>query len=348
MALEIQQTALSSPRVFFTRMGVFLIIVAFGALILSPQIGSAFMSNPGLNGLIVAALVLGMAYSFRQVYLLYPEVQWVNSFRIADPGLALDNPPVLLAPMATMLRDRTGPTSLTTVSMRSLLDSIGIRLDEARDISRYMIGLLIFLGLLGTFWGLLETVSSVSKTIKALDVSTTESNVIFEELKSGLEAPLQGMGTAFSSSLFGLAGSLILGFLDLQAGQAQNRFYRELEDWLSTITDIGSGRGDTDTADTSDTLRRSLIRIEQDLGRINRTTQDGTTSRTDENLEGLVDGVQNLIQHMRDEQKVVREWAQAHAEYQAQIHMELRDVLQNLPGTADKSPPKPPVRRKKS
>ena len=129
------------------------------------------------------------------------------------------------------------------MSMRSLLDSLASRLDEARDISRYLVGLLIFLGLLGTFWGLLETVTSVGDAIQALDVTSTESGTVFEELKSGLERPLAGMGLSFSSSLFGLAGSLILGFLDLQASQAQNRFYNDLEDWLSTITDIEAGEG---------------------------------------------------------------------------------------------------------
>ena len=329
MATDQNPQALSSPRIFFTRMAVFLIIVAFGALILSPQIGSAFMANPGLNGLIISVLVLGIGYTFRQVYRLYPETQWVNSYRIADPGLAVDNPPVLLAPMATMLRDRRGMTSLSTISMRSLLDSIGIRLDEARDISRYMIGLLIFLGLLGTFWGLLETVGSVAKTIKALDVSTTESSVIFEELKSGLEAPLQGMGTAFSSSLFGLAGSLLLGFLDLQASQAQNRFYQELEDWLSTITDIETGDGATPAPAGGD-VQQSLRRIEQNIGRLGRAAGGGGDPKSIKALEDLVDGVQHLIQHMREEQKVVREWAQAHADYQAEIQSELKDVLKRI------------------
>lgn len=345
MAQDLQQQSLSSPRVFFTRMIVFLIIVGFGALILSPQIGAAFMSNPGLNGMIIGALVLGMAYSFRQVYRLHPEVEWVNSFRVADPGLAIENPPRLLAPMATMLRDRRGATSLTTISMRSLLDSIGIRLDESRDISRYMIGLLIFLGLLGTFWGLLDTVGSVSRTIKALDVSTTESGVIFEELKTGLEAPLQGMGTAFSSSLFGLAGSLILGFLDLQASQAQNRFYQELEDWLSTITNIEAG--DLTASTGSNELRQSLRRIEQTVARSNGGT-GLISAKSEQSLAELVDGVQNLIQHMREEQKVVREWAQAHADYQAEIHTELKDVLKSISRGEPAAEPKRPTRRRKT
>jgi len=236
--------ALSKPRPYATRMVMFLIIVGFLLTILGPQLREAFMANPGLNGLIAATLLVGILYSFRQVLTLGPEVKWVNAFRRADPGLALAAPPRLLAPMATMLGERTGPMRLTALSMRSLLDSIGSRLDESREISRYTIGLLIFLGLLGTFWGLLATVSSVGDTIRSLDVTNTDSVMVFTELRTNLEAPLSGMGTAFSSSLFGLAGSLILGFLDLQAGQAQNRFYNELEEWLSTVTSLAMSGGE--------------------------------------------------------------------------------------------------------
>lgn len=245
-------SALSKPRLYLTRMMLFLIIVGFVLAILGPQIRIAFLANPGLNGLIVGTLIIGILYSFRQVTVITPEIRWVNAFRRADPGLALPAPPKLLAPMATMLGQRAGPMSLNATSMRSILDSIGSRLDESREISRYMIGLLIFLGLLGTFWGLLTTVSSVGDTIRSLDVGQSDQALIFAELKNGLEAPLKGMGTAFSSSLFGLAGSLILGFLDLQAGQAQNRFYNELEEWLSTVTNLalpteGGAAGPADT-----------------------------------------------------------------------------------------------------
>lgn len=241
---------LSNPRPYIARMTMFLILVGFLLAILSPQLRDAFMANPGLNGLIVATLLIGILYSFRQVLTLNPEIQWVNTFRRADPGLAVPPPPRLLAPMATMLGERAGPMRLTAISMRSILDSIGSRLEESREISRYAIGLLIFLGLLGTFWGLLETVSSVGDTIRSLDVSQADSALLFTELRAGLEAPLGGMGTAFSSSLFGLGGSLVLGFVDLQAGQAQNRFYNELEEWLSTSTnlaapaDVGHEAGD--------------------------------------------------------------------------------------------------------
>ena len=145
--------------------------------------------------------------------------------------------PRLLGPMATLLRNRQSAL-ISPQSMRSMLDSMSSRFDESRDLSRYLVGLLIFLGLLGTFWGLLTTVSSIGDAINALDVSSTQSGTVFEGLKEGLKGPLGGMGLSFSSSMFGLAGSLVLGFLDLKASQAQNRFYNDLEDWLSTITDI--------------------------------------------------------------------------------------------------------------
>ena len=229
-------------------MSLFVILAILLAIILdgqTQQLRTSFMANPGLNGLILGVLFVGIVYSFRQVLRLYPEIRWVNSFRISDPGIAVDTTPVLLAPMATMLRDRTGHLSLATGAMRSLLDFVASRLDEQRETTRYLVGLLVFLGLLGTFWGLLQTVTSVGTTISALDTNGGESVMLFDQLKEGLAAPLKGMGTAFSCSMFGLGGSLILGFLDLQAGHAQSRFYNELEDWLSGITELQSAEGTT-------------------------------------------------------------------------------------------------------
>ena len=203
-------------------------------MVLYKQIMAAFFANPGLNALIGAVLLIGIILSFRQVIRLYPEVAWVNNFRISDPGLAVERHPTLLAPMAAILGgERTGRMTISQQTMRHLLDSIATRLDEARDISRYMTGLLVFLGLLGTFWGLIETVGSVGKVIEGLKVGG-DAGSLFDTLKEGLAAPLGGMGISFSSSLFGLAGSLILGFLDLQSSQAQNRFYTDLEDWLAS------------------------------------------------------------------------------------------------------------------
>src|ERR1700694_749280 len=239
-AMEIEFTKLSSPRIFLVRMLVFLVLCALVTIVLYKQIVLAFFANPGLNALIGAVLAIGIILSFRQVIRLYPEVAWVNNFRISDPGLAIDRHPRLLAPMAAILGgERSGRMSISQQTMRHLLDSIATRLDEARDISRYMTGLLVFLGLLGTFWGLIETVGSVGKVIDGLKVGG-DAGALFDTLKEGLAAPLGGMGISFSSSLFGLAGSLVLGFLDLQTSQAQNRFYTDLEDWLATtVRDLG-------------------------------------------------------------------------------------------------------------
>src|SRR5215470_7756017 len=219
MAKELDPLKLSSPRIFLFRMLVFVVLGGLIVFLLHKQIQVAFMANPGLNALIIGVLAIGIILSFRQVLRLYPEVAWVNNFRLADPGLAVDRSPVLLAPMATILGDRLGRMGMSPQTMRGIMDSIATRLDEARDMSRYLTGLLIFLGLLGTFWGLIDTVSSVGEVIKGLKVGG-DAGAMFDALKEGLAAPLGGMGISFSSSLFGLAGSLILGFLDLQTSQA--------------------------------------------------------------------------------------------------------------------------------
>ncbi len=292
--------ALSTPRPYLVRMILFLLLVGFLLLILSPQLKTAYFTNPGLNTLIIGVLTLGILYGFRQILVLGPEVRWVNAFRRADPGLAIPPAPRLLAPMATMLGERKGRMQLNALTMRSLLDSIGSRLDEQREISRYMIGLLIFLGLLGTFWGLLTTVTSVGATIHGLNIETSDPATVFQNLKAGLEGPLSGMGTSFSSSLFGLAGSLILGFLDLQAGQAQNRFYNELEEWLSTVTDISSA-AEPGPGMLGETLKR-LERIEQSL-----TSGGGANSAPMLALAGQITALTEQIKH---EQLLIRRLAE--------------------------------------
>ncbi len=222
---------LASPNVYLVKMIIFLILVGLLGGILAEQLADAFWANPFINGLILFALIVGVLLSFRQVTRLSPEIRWVNSLQNGTPDPTRE-PPVLLAPVAYILRDKLGEAVITPASLRSILDSVGFRLDEARETARYMIGLLVFLGLLGTFYGLLQTVNSVTGVIQGLDVAAAgDSGALFSNLTEGLEAPLSGMGTAFSSSLFGLSGSLILGFLDLQAGQAQNAFATELEDY---------------------------------------------------------------------------------------------------------------------
>ena len=328
MATKTYRVTLTRPQVFLWRMALFLILAVLLAIILdgqTAQLRRSFMANPGLNGLILAVLFVGIVYAFRQVLMLYPEINWVNNFRIADPGIAVDKPPVLLAPMATMLRDRTGHLSLATGSMRSLLDSVASRLEEARETTRYLVGLLIFLGLLGTFWGLLHTVSTVGATIGALDTSGSEDVMLFDQLKEGLAGPLKGMGIAFSSSLFGLGGSLILGFLDLQAGHAQSRFYNELEDWLSGITALQLA--DEGAAGLPPQLRFALLDMQRSLSDLNEKVElRMLNDNTGDAVKDLAQGVDKLIRQMRAEQKVVREWADEQAQQQHELATVLRQI----------------------
>jgi hypothetical protein len=324
-AMETELNKLSSPRIFLVRMLVFLVLCALVTIVLYKQIVIAFFANPGLNALIGAVLLIGTILSFRQVIRLYPEVAWVNNFRIADPGLAIERYPTLLAPMAAILgRERTGRMSISQQTMRHLLDSIATRLDEARDISRYMTGLLVFLGLLGTFWGLIETVGSVGKVIDGLKVGG-DAGALFDTLKEGLAAPLGGMGISFSSSLFGLAGSLILGFLDLQSSQAQNRFYTDLEDWLaSTVREYS---GETAPAGSSGEIQAAVERLRLAM-------EEGGGSRgTSSAMANLAEAIQGLVAHMRTEQQMIREWADG----QGEQNREIKKLLERLARQPEKS-----------
>ncbi|HET9935951.1 MAG TPA: flagellar motor protein MotA [Methyloceanibacter sp.] len=329
MAAVTYKVKLTRPQVFLWRMTLFLILAVLLAIILDGQTGQlrrSFLANPGLNGLIIGVLVVGVVYSFRQVLRLYPEINWVNNFRISDPGLTVEKSPVLLAPMATMLRDRTGQLSLATGAMRSLLDSVASRLEEQRETTRYLIGLLIFLGLLGTFWGLLETVSTVGATINSLDTNAGESVLLFDQLKEGLAGPLRGMGIAFSSSMFGLAGSLIIGFLDLQAGHAQGRFYNELEDWLSGITELQLAEA-PGAAGTAPQVRFALLDMQRSLADLNEKVEMKLLNdNTGDAVKDLAAGVDKLIRQMRAEQKVVREWADEQAQQQQELATVLRQI----------------------
>jgi hypothetical protein len=316
-AADISVTKLSSPRIFLVRMLVFLILCGLVVVVLNKQIWTAFLANPGLNALIAGVLAIGIILAFRQVIRLYPEISWVNHFRISDPGLAVDRRPTLLAPMAAMLSNRSGRMSISQQTMRHLLDSIATRLDEARDLSRYMTGLLVFLGLLGTFWGLIETVGSVGKVIEGLKVGG-DAGSVFDTLKEGLAAPLGGMGISFSSSLFGLAGSLILGFLDLQSSQAQNRFYTDLEDWLAeTVQEYASdGHATGAGGDFSPAFDRLRTAVEE-MG-ANRAS---TTA-----MAHLAEAIQGLVHHMRTEQQLIREWADG----QGEQNKEIKSLLERL------------------
>ncbi len=228
---------MSNTRHSLFWMLVYLAVVAGVCAMLFIPLKLAFLANWGFNTLIVGVLTVGMGITFRQVLVLQTEIDWIKLFRTGEAGLSVAEEPRLLKPLARhisgMRKDRF---RLSALSLRTVLDGIRERLDESREISRYLIGTLIFLGLLGTFWGLLGTISAVGQVINGLDVGNRDYAAVFGELKAGLQAPLRGMGTAFSSSLFGLGGSLVLGFLDLQAGHAQNRFFNGLEEWLSGVT----------------------------------------------------------------------------------------------------------------
>jgi hypothetical protein len=301
---------LTPPTIFLVRMGVFLILGGLIAFLLYKTIQTAFMANPGLNALIIGVLFIGIVLSVRQVVRLYPEIAWVNNFRLADPGLAVDRPPVLLAPMAAILGSRVGRMAVSAQLMRSILDSIATRLDEARDISRYMTGLLVFLGLLGTFWGLIETMTSIVGVIGGLKGGGDASSM-FESLREGLAAPLSGMGISFSSSLFGLAGSLILGFLDLQSSQAQNRFYTELEDWLSTT--VYDQAIEPAAVGATGEVKSAIEQL--------RTAMDqaGSGKAASTAMVNLAEAIQGLVHHMRNEQQMIRDWVDGQAEQQREI-----------------------------
>ena len=318
---------MTRPHVYLIRMAAFLVAVVVIAVFLLGTLLEAFRANPALNGLILGVLLLGILYIFRQVQLLYAEVDWIGGFRSNLPGASVRPPPRMLAPMASMVGERQGELRLSPSSMRSLLDSIGTRLDESRDIARYLIGLLIFLGLLGTFWGLIKTIGAVSGALSGLTVAEGQDMVaIFDDLKMGLLAPLAGMGTAFSSSLFGLAGSLVLGFLDLQAGQAQNRFYNELEEWLSSITRLTGGGGIAVEADQSVPayVGALLEQSAESLERLQRTMARGEESRrsADQQLGQLTDRLATLTDQMHAEQQLLVKLVQGQSD--------LRPIVERL------------------
>ncbi|CBS86149.1 hypothetical protein [Azospirillum lipoferum] len=300
---------MTRPERFLTRMILFLVVVGAVCGLLFPALRAAFLNNAPLNGVILATLLAGIAFIFRQVLMLRPEVAWLEQYQSGVAPASLQEP-VLLAPMARMLGERRGRLTLSALSMRSLLDGIASRLDESRELSRYLIGLLIFLGLLGTFWGLLHTVQSVGGVIGSLSVQGGDVGTMFSHLQQGLEAPLVGMGTAFSSSLFGLAGSLVLGFLELQASQAHNRFFQDLEDWLSSATRLSSGAaGGLESGDhaASAYLTALLEQTAENLDSLQRTVATAEEGRraANANLMALTERLSSLTDHMRAEQQLL-------------------------------------------
>ena len=309
---------MTKPKSYLVRMLLFLAAVFAAVFLLFNPLREAFFANAILNSVILGVLLIGISHMFRLVLILRPEVTWIESFRRDGVSLSNRRGPRLLAPMATMLGERSGDRfSLSTMAMRSLLDGIATRLDEGRETARYFIGLLVFLGLLGTFWGLLETVRSIGDVISGLTVKGDAVQEAFEHLKGGLKAPLAGMGTAFSSSLFGLAGSLVLGFLALQASQAQNRFYNDLEEWLSGQTRLSGGGpiGDGDQAVPA-YIQALLEQTADNLENLQRTLARGEDSRIDANrrIVQLTENLGSLTGSMRAQQELLLKLAQGQSD----------------------------------
>ncbi|HTB47469.1 MAG TPA: flagellar motor protein MotA [Acetobacteraceae bacterium] len=325
---------MTRPTVFLVRMMAFLVAAAGVAALLSPVLLRAFGNNPELNGFILFILALGIAWNLRQVLRLAPEVTWIETFHTARARLAALPPPKLLAPMARMFASREehargeqGRFTLSTTSMRTLLDGIASRLDESRELSRYMTGLMIFLGLLGTFWGLLKTIGAVSDVIGHMSIGSGDVNTMFEQLKSELSQPLAGMGTAFSASMYGLAGALILGFLDLTAGQAQNRFFNELEEWLAGQTRLGSGVLSEGEGSVPIYVQALLEQTAENLEALQRVMARGEESRAQGNqaVVTLNERMGTLTDTMRTSQQLMLRIAEAQQALAPALHR-LRDI----------------------
>jgi len=297
------QVRFSRPLRFVVRAVLFLALIGFLGYILQAGLIQAFMTNPGLNGLILGSLLVGCLIALRELWRLHSEARAATSLA-ADPASADVRRGQVIAPMGAVLLALERGT-LAPAQAVSVLESIAVRLDDGREVLRYLSGLLVFLGLLGTFWGLLDTVGSVGGVIKSLRTGA-EAGVLFDELKAGLSAPLAGMGLSFSSSLFGIAGSLILGFLDLQVGQAQRRFRNEVESWLGSRT--GAPEAPATLLGAGNPL---ADRFEQ----LSAAMADGASNNraATQALSNLAEGIQGLVQHMRSEQQMIRDWVEAQA-----------------------------------
>jgi len=321
---------MSQPNRVLVWMLGFLALIGFAAVVLIVPLSSAFFATPVFNAVILAVFAAGIIANLVQVLRLQREVRWIEGYRRSAPGRKLD-PPTLLAPMAKMLgQNETKPRSLSTASMRSILDSVYLRLEEQRDLSRYLIGLLIFLGLLGTFWGLLKTIGSVGSIIGGLS-SGGDALAMFDTLKTQLQAPLSGMATSFSTSLFGLAGSLVVGFLDLLSGRAANRFYTELEDWLSGMTKLSSGGALADGEASVPAYVQALLEQTADgLERMQRALVESERERRGnaQQMAELNAHLEKLSEHLGKESRATVELAQT----QAELRNVLKSIAQNAGG----------------
>ena len=270
---------MQKPQKFMNRMLLFLAAVIILVVLLRDALLSAFLANVVLNGVIAATLLIGIVFAFRRVIDLKPEIEWIQAFKRHESA-ASSVTPRLMAPAAALLSaQEEGGMRLSTMSMRSVLDGIASRLEESREVTRYFTQLLIFLGLLGTFWGLLGTIGAIGGTINGLTVDGNDMALMFDELKSGLEAPLSGMGTAFSSSLFGLAGSLVMGFMDLQATQSQTRFYNNVEDWLASVTHLSRSEVAEGVASPSSYMTALMEQTADGIDRLQKTLKQSESGK---------------------------------------------------------------------
>lgn len=300
----------TGPWRYIVWMAVFVAAVAVLALILYAPLYEAFMANPAINGLILTVLVIGVVYTFAQAMGIGPAARWLMRFRSAEDRASLPRPPALIAPMASMMSQTEGRVHLSAGSVRTVLDSVAARMSEAGAFTRYFGRLLIFLGLLGTFWGLLQVVGDVGEAVRAVTESATGGEADVLRLMSAIEDPIGGMGTAFASSLFGLAGSLVIGFLDLQASRAQNRFFNEIEEWLSSISRLAaagpstSGDGEVSTAYVGALLEQTAETLDRLAHTLERHTRqlDITLQRFGEDAR---EGQEETARMLRDEIRVL-------------------------------------------
>lgn len=334
---------MQKPTKFLTRMTLFVGVVVLLGVLLKDSLVSAFMANVALNGVILLTLVVGTVFAYRRVFDLKPEIDWITAFKRQESARSSVTPR-LMAPAAALLSaQEEGGMRLSTLSMRSVLDGIVSRLEESREISRYFTGLLIFLGLLGTFWGLLGTIGAIGQTINGLTVDGGgDMALMFDELKSGLEAPLSGMGTAFSSSLFGLAGSLILGFLDLQASQAQTRFYNSVEDWLASVTHLSRSEMSEGMASPNAYMTALMEQTADGIDRLQRTLKNSEDTRAQgqATMTAIAEGLAALADRL-EAQGTRQTEAQAHADKTAKALAGAIEKLANV--KAPEAPAPTPV-----
>jgi hypothetical protein len=335
---------MTRPHTYLIRMLLFLAAVCVLGAVLFDKLAIAFANNPPLNGLIGFVLLAGIVWNLHQVLRLSPEVRWIEIFRMAPERAATAVQPRLLAPMASMLvaradhgAERTRLT-LSAAITRGMLDSLSSRLDESRELSRYTTGLLIFLGLLGTFWGLLLTVGSVSDVIGSLSVGSGDINAMFEQLKAGLARPLHGMGTAFSSSMFGLSGALVLGFLDLTAGQAQNRFFNELEEWLASLTRVSGGVLGEGEAAIPVYVQALLEQTAENLEALQRIITRGEEGRA-ASQAALVTLTERMAVVAEALQRLGGDMSVSQAQLATDMRQEMRLVARMLAGRVDERAP---------